>query len=357
MRPARILLLLAVAALVAVTLVNKCGKGNAPAGAPGGPGAMGPMAVTGIVVVPQRIDDHALTTGSLLANNSVDLRNEVAGRLTHLYFKEGERVEVGALLVKINDDDLQAQLRKLTLEKEMAAKTEGRQKDLLNVNGISQQDYDAALNNVNALQADIDVVKAQIAKTEVRAPFSGTVGLRNVSEGAYLAAFTTIATLQQLDPMKLEFTLPERYRDRLKTGDSVSFHIESSAKAFSGAIYAFEPMVDAATRSVKVRASCRNNGRQLLPGSFAKVEVPLQRMDDALMVPTQAVIPELRGQKVMVSRNGKATPVKVGLGLRNDTTVQVTSGLQAGDTVLITGIMQVRPDMPVKVTVQNAQAR
>ncbi len=352
MKPARILLLLAVAALVVVTLVNKCGDDGAPAGKPGS-GTMGPLAVSAVIVAPQRIEDRTMTTGSLLANNSVELRNEIAGRLVHLYFKEGERVEPGALLVKIYDDDLQAQLRKLTLEKEMAAKTEQRQKDLLSVSGVSQQDYDAAFNAMNALQADIDLVTAQIAKTEIRAPFGGVVGLRDVSEGAYLSAFTTIATLQQLDPMKLEFTLPERYHDRLRTGDSVSFRVGSSPEPFSGGVYAFEPIVDAQTRSLKVRALCRNDGRQLLPGSFAKVEVPLQRIDSALMLPSQAIIPELRGQKVMVSRGGKAVPVKVDIGLRNDTAVQVTSGLQAGDTVLITGIMQARPDMPLQVSVVN----
>lgn len=358
MKPGRILLVLALAALVVITLVNKCGPDEATSGGPGAPGAgMVPMAVSGYVVMPQRIDDHVLTTGSLLANNSVEVRNEVAGRLVHLAFKEGERVEQGALLVKIYDEDLQAQSRKLTLEKEMAARSEGRQKDLLAVNGVSQQDYDAALNAVNSLQADLDLVKAQIAKTEIRAPFSGVIGLRNVSEGAYLAAFTTIATLQQLDPMKLEFTVPERYRDRLKTGDRVGFRVESSTKAYTGEIYAFEPMVDAQTRSLKVRALCRNNDGRLLPGAFAKVDVPLQRIDSAMMVPTQAVIPELRGQKVMVSRGGKALPVKVSIGLRNDTTVQVTSGLQAGDTVLITGIMQVRPEMPLNVNVVNGKAK
>ncbi len=355
MKPARILLFLAVAALVVVTLVNKCGSGDAMVGAPGK--VMGPLVATGVVLSPQRIAEHAETTGSLLANNSVEVRNEIAGRLVQLNFKEGARVEQGALLVKIYDEDLQAQLRKLTLEKEMASRTEERQKDLLKVNGISQQEFDAAENAVSALQADIDLVRAQIAKTEIRAPFSGVVGLRTVSEGAYLSAFTTIATLQQLDPMKLEFSLPERYRERLKGGDTVNFRVESSPDVFTGEIYAFEPMVDAQTRSLKVRALCRNGGNELLPGSFAKVDVALREIEGALMLPTQAIIPDLRGQKVMTSRGGKATPVSVGIGLRNDSTVQVISGLHAGDTVLITGIMQARPDMAVKVNVVQGGAK
>ena len=351
MRPFRILLILAVVALVAVTLVNKCGPGPQGPSGGGGGGAMGPLSVTGIVLRASTLEDRILGTGSLLANNSVDLRNEIAGRLTHLYFEEGQGVQQGALLIKIYDDDLQAQLRKLSLDEEMAMKTETRQKDLLGVNGVSQQEYDMAQNALNGIRAEMDLVKAQIAKTEIRAPFSGVIGLRAVSEGAYLPAFTMIATLQQLDPMKLEFTVPERYRDRLHVKDSVAFAVESGSGPRTGVIYAFEPGVDPRTRSIKVRAICQNKNRDLVPGAFAKVDVPLQRIDDALMLPTQAVIPELRGQKVFVSRGGKATPIKVDIGLRTDSTVQVTSGLQAGDTVLISGIMQVRPDTPVNVNV------
>jgi membrane fusion protein (multidrug efflux system) len=320
MKPARILLVLAVVALVAVTLVNKCGPDAQGSAGGSRAGSMAPLTVSGVVLKTTTMEDRILGTGSLLANNSMDVRNEIAGRLTHLYFEEGQSVQQGELLVKIYDDDLQAQLRRLQLDEEMAVKTEGRQKDLLGVN-------------------------------EIRAPFSGVIGLRSVSEGAYLPAFTMIATLQQLDPMKLEFTVPERYRDRLHVKDSVTFNVASQSGQRSGVIYAFEPGVDQQTRSIKVRALCRNSGQQLLPGAFAKVEVPLTRIENALMLPTQAVIPELRGQKVIVSRGGKATTVKVGIGLRTDSTVQVTSGLQAGDTVLITGIMQVRPDMPLKVNV------
>ena len=208
-----------------------------------------------------------------------------------------------------------------------------------------------ALNALSGLRADMDLVRAQIAKTEVRAPFSGVVGLRSVSEGAYLSAFTTIATLQQLDPMKLEFTVPERYKDRLKVNDTLSFQVGSDIAPHTASIYAFEPMVDPTTRSLKVRALCRNAQHELIPGAFAKVALPLSGITDALMVPTQAVIPDLRGQKVIVCRGGKAAFAPVGVGLRNDTTLQLTSGVQGGDTVLVSGIMQVRPDMPLHVTV------
>ncbi|MEO8591029.1 MAG: efflux RND transporter periplasmic adaptor subunit [Flavobacteriales bacterium] len=350
MRPGHIALVLALLALVIVTVVNKCGSGSAAA-APDPKAAMQPLSVSAVALTPSPLTDNLIATGSLLANNSVEVRNEVAGRLVRLAFEEGQPVEKGALLVKIYDDDLQAQLRKLTLDEEMAARTEARQKDLLGVNGVSQQEYDMASNGLNGIKADMDLLRAQIAKTEIRAPFSGVVGLRSVSEGAFLSAFTTIATLQQLDPMKLEFTVPERYRDRLHVKDTLTFQVGSDGDLRRASIYAFEPMVDPTTRSLKVRALCRNAERELLPGAFVKVKVPLSTIENALMVPTQAVIPGLRGQSVILCRDGKAVTTQVDIGLRNDTTVQLTSGVYPGDTVLVTGIMQARPGMPLRVKV------
>lgn len=352
------MLVLALIGVVAVIVVNKCGN-NAEAAKGGGKGNGPAQAITvsGIVLHPQVVADDVQTTGSLLANNSVEIRNEVAGRLVRLAFEEGQHVEKGDLLVKIYDDDLQAQLRKLQLDEQLAATTGSRQKDLLDIKGISQQEYDASMNALNGIKADEDVVRAQIAKTEVRAPFSGVVGLRTVSEGAYLQAFTTIATLQQLEPMKLEFSVPERYRERLHVKDTVSFSVNADPDVHEAIVYAFEPAVDVQTRALKVRALCHNTHNALLPGAFAKVLVPMQRIEDALMVPSQAIIPDVRGQKVMVTRRGKAALLPVEVGLRNDSTVQVTKGLQVGDTVLTSGMMQLRPDMEVHVDIINDQEK
>lgn len=351
-RPIRLLLLLALLALAVTVLVNKCGRDATSAPQPG-MAAMGPLSVSAVIVQPRHMTDRINAMGSLLANNSVELRNEVAGRLVAIHFEEGRPVARGALLVKIYDDDLQARLRKLKLDEETAARSEQREKELLAVNGISQQEYDLSLNALNGLRAEIDVLNAQIAKTEIRAPFAGVVGLRAVSEGAYLQANTLIATLQQLDPMKLDFTVPERYRDRLHVGDTISFSTDPGDGMHLGRIYAFEPMVDVRTRSLKIRALCANPDGGLLPGSFVKVTVPLSAILDALMVPAQAVIPELRGQRLLLCRGGRAVGAAIGTGLRTDSLVQVTSGLRAGDTVLITGIMQARPDVPLNVTVVN----
>ena len=353
MSSGRIVAALVILALVAVVVVNKFGGKQEGAVAKAG---SGPMSLTGVVVQATSLNDRISSTGTLMANNSIVVSNQVAGRLVHLDFKEGQHVAKGALLAKIDDADLQAQLSKALSDETLAKSTLARQKDNLAANGIAQQDYDLAVGALADIKANIAALHAQIANTEMRAPFPGTVGLRNVSEGAYLPAFTNIADLQQLDPMKLDFTIPQRYNGRLSVGDSVQFTVESSAKVHTGAIYAFEPGVDAATGGLRARALCRNPGRSLVPGAFAKVQVNLKRIEGALMVPSQAVVPVLNGQQVLLCKQGKAVPVAVTMGLRNDSTVQLTSGIQAGDTVLTSGMMQLRPGMAVKVTVTNATA-
>ncbi len=350
MNKGRVVLLLVLLALVAVVLVNKCGGKHEGGGMSD---RSGTVSLSGVVVRATSLDEQITATGTLMANNSIEVSNQVAGRLTHLGFTEGQRVAKGALLAKIDDADLQAQLRKSLANETLAKSTLARQKDNLEANGIAQQDYDASVNALADIEADIAALRAQIANTEVRAPFPGTVGLRNVSEGAYLPAFTNIADLQELDPMKLEFTIPQRYNDRLSVGDSVQFTVESSALVHRGIIYAFEPGVDAATGGVRARALCSNPDRSLVPGAFTNVLVKLKQIQGALMVPSQAVVPVLNGQQLLLSKHGKATPVDVTLGLRNDSTVQVTSGIQVGDTILTSGMMQLRPGTSVKVTVAN----
>jgi len=330
-----------------VIYLNKC-RNNAQAPPPGG-GAQ-PVMVSGLIVSPSVINDKIFSTGTILANQEVVLRNEIAGRVIQIYFKEGSRVNKGELLVKMFDNDLLAQLKKLTLQKELAEKNESRQKDLLTINGISQQEYDQVRNTLDAVSADIDLTKAQIGKTELRAPFSGIVGLKSISEGAYLSANTQIAAMQQIDQVKIDFTVPERYMNAVHNGDEISFTVDGMNEPLKGSVYAIEPKVDLSTRSIAVRAICPNKENKVFPGAFARIELSLNEIKDALMIPTQCVIPELKGQKVFISKEGKASPIKVQTGLRNDSTIQITNGLQAGDTVIVTGIMQLRPDVPLRIT-------
>ena len=305
------------------------------------------MAVQVHVLQPSILDNAIVTTGTLMANEEVDLVSELAGRITSIGFAEGGNVKAGQVLVQINNDELQAQLRKAEANLKLAKDDSGRKQQLLAVSGISQEQYDAALTQSTGLQAEADELRARIAKSTIRAPFNGKVGLRSVSEGGFVGSNAVIARLQQIDPIKVEFAVPERYGRMMKPGTAISFSLEGDTATYKGEVYASDPSVDPTTRTVKVRARSDNKAGHLLPGSFAKVDVRLERITDALVVPAEALIPDIQGQKVLVIKNGKATSLRVKTGIRSANTVQLTSGAQAGDSVLVTGILAVREGMPV----------
>ncbi len=316
-----------------------------------------PASVSAIIVESARLSNNAQATGSLLANEEVILSPEVPGKITQLNFREGQLVSKGQLLIKLNDNDLQAQKKKLELQKKLASERAERLKKLVTINATSREEADVALSSVMEIQADIENLDAQIRKTEIRAPFNGTVGFRAVSEGAFVATGTRIAVLQQTNPLKLEFSLPEQYFSLLKLNSEVEFTLQGSETIFKGKTYAIEPQIDASTRSVRVRAHVENSGNKALPGTFVEVKVPLEETPDALMIPTEAIIPILKGQKVFVSRNGKAEEVQVKTGLRTDTDIEIIDGLQAGDTVITTGIMSLKKGTPLKVTIAGKSGK
>ncbi|HRD51760.1 MAG TPA: efflux RND transporter periplasmic adaptor subunit [Flavobacteriales bacterium] len=320
-------------------------------------GAMPPMAVQVHVLKAESLDNSITTTGTLLANEEVDLVSELAGRVTMIGFQEGGHVGAGQALVRINDDELQAQLRKAEANLKLGTDDEARKKQLLAVNGISQEQYDAAQAQLAALQADADHLRAQIAKSTIRAPFSGKVGLRSISEGGFVASNTRIAKLQQTDPMKVEFAVPERYGRIMKTGALINFTLEGDTSTYTGEVYAVDPSVDATTRTVKVRARSRNQDGRLFPGAFAKVEARLERLNDALIIPAEALIPDIQGQKVLLMKGGKAVSARVQLGNRTANSVQLTSGVQAGDSVIITGLLALREGMAVRALPATAPAK
>ncbi len=309
-----------------------------------------PLMVSAYVVKPHSISDKIIASGTVIANEQADVKTEIAGRVVKIYFKEGSKVSKGEMLVKIFDGDLQSQLKKLQLQQDLAEKNEGRMQDLLKINGVSQQEFDAVQNQVASVKSDIDLVRTQIDKTNIRAPFDGTIGLRNISEGAFLASNTRIANIQDIDPVKIDFTVPERYMNLVHYGDEITFSVESSRELFKGSVFAIEPSIDLSTRSLTIRALCPNKESKIIPGAFAHIEVPLKEIKDAIMIPTQALIPQLKGQRVFISKNGIAVARDVETGLRNDSSIEVIKGLQAGDSVLTTGLLAVRPDLPVKIT-------
>lgn len=351
MKPGRILLILGILIVGTIIYFNKCNKEQAAG--PGSSQKNQPLQVNGVVISIQPIEEKIFSSGTLIANDEVEIRNEIPGRITSLLFREGTKVRKGELLITLFDEDLNAQLRKLESQKAIAQKTVERQQDLLKVNGISQQELDITENEFSSIQADIDLILAQLSKTRIRAPFDGVIGLRAVSSGAFLPVNTRIATIQDVSPLKLEFALPERYRSAISENTIIKFRTESAEGIFEGKIYAFEPKIDLQTRSVIVRATSPNDDGLLFPGAFAHIEIPLKRIDNAIMVPTQALVPELRGENVYIVRNDSAKKIPVEIGLRNDSSVQITSGLTEGDTVLITGIMQVRPGSPLQVKVNS----
>lgn len=309
-----------------------------------------PVQVSAYVVKTINLDNNIKAAGSVLANESVDLRAEASGRITHIYFKEGSRVKKGQLLVKINDADLQATLLKQKYQLQVSTKEEGREKQLLAKGGVSQAEYDIALSTMNSNKADIEMTEAQIAKTEIRAPFDGKIGLKSVSEGSYISPTVPVASMQQIEPIKIDFSIPEQYMEQVAVGDNFTFKVQGSQNTFSGKIFAIEPKIDPSTRNVLIRGICDNKNDEVLPGAFAEVHLVLKKIPNAIMVPTQAIVPQLKSQMVYLARNGKAMPQPVQLGLRNDTAVQVTSGLQAGDTVLTTGVLALHPQAHIKLT-------
>ncbi|MDQ7947616.1 MAG: efflux RND transporter periplasmic adaptor subunit [Pedobacter sp.] len=318
------------------------GKGK---GGKGGPG----LSVEGIVVKAIPFDNKLEITGSIEANESVTLRSEVSGLVTGIYFKEGANVSKGTLLVKVNDRDIQAQLREIATKVNLSATNENRAKQLLQKGAISQEEYDTSLADLQSLKAQTQLIRAQLAKTSIVAPFSGKIGLRSISVGEYLTPSITIANLLSINPVKISFSVPEKYVGQIKIGSEITFNTDASSKKYSGKVFAIEPGINLQTRTLQIKALAPNPGGELLPGSFAKIKLALATLNDAILVPSEAVIPVLKGKIVYVSKNGKAKQVNVDAGTRTAESVLITSGLKVGDTVLTTGAMSLKPDAPVKV--------
>lgn len=307
------------------------------------------LMVDAVELRPTSVQDKIFTTGSILANEEVELRSEVSGKITEIYLEEGKPVTYDQLLLKINDSELQAQLQRARYRLDLATERESRQRKLLEKGGISQEDYDATLNEVNVLKSEIQLIQAQIDKTEVRAPFDGRVGLKYVSDGSYITPTTRVASLQNINPVKLDFSVPERYVNRVSVGDKISFTVQGTDKTFEGEIYAIEPKIDSQTRTLQLRALSDNEEGLLVPGAFANLELILETIDNALMIPTIALIPEVQGQKVFLYRDGLVVEQRVQTGIRTPERVQIIEGLEPGDTVLTTGLLQVRDGMSVQI--------
>jgi membrane fusion protein (multidrug efflux system) len=312
--------------------------------------------VDGFIVAPQAVAQNIEVPGSLTPFEEADIHPEISGKVTGIFFNEGTNVGKGSLLVKLYDADLQAQIKKLQVQLSIAGKTEQRQSELLAISGISQQDYDLSLLSVNNIRADINILRTSISKTEIRAPFSGRLGLRNISTGAYVTPQTIITTLRQTNRLKLDFTVPEKYGTRMQNGALVYFSIDGSNKSYLAKVIANENDISQETRSLRVKAIVDKADEQLLAGAFARVKIMLDKNEAALMIPSQAVIPQARNKKVMVYRNGLASMETITTGIRDSLMVEVTSGLKSGDTILTTGLLTTKSGAKVQINKTSSQS-
>ncbi len=303
------------------------------------------VAVEVIVAGNRDFSSDIEVNGTVLSEEMIEIHPEVGGRLTYLNIPDGAYVATGTILAKVNDADLQAQLLQQKVQLDLAEKTEQRLSKLLTVNGVDQATYDAALSQVNLYYANINVLRAQIDKTVIKAPFPGRLGLRLVSEGAYVSPATVIGILQQTDKVKIDFSVPEAYLDLVKTGKVVSVKTNASSDDLSATITAIEPQISAATRNIKVRA--RLNKGNISPGAFVKIL--LNEKISGIVVPTNAIIPDALSSQVVLVKNGKAVFQNVETGIRNGDIVEITGGIKIGDTVVVSGVLYVRPKADVKI--------
>lgn len=309
--------------------------------------------VRAVVLSQQGLTDGIFVSGSLVPDEEVKLSFESSGKITDIFFKEGTHVEKGELLAKINDAPLQADLRKKQAQVKLMQDRLFRAKALLEKEAVSKEAFQEAEANLAALEAEIEGVEAQIEQTELRAPFSGIIGLRQVSVGAYATTTTEVATLTKTAPLKVEFNVPERYAGMLPEGTELTFTAEGDLTTRNAKVYASDSRVDPETRTFAIRAIYPNADGKLIPGRYVNVNLVTQRFDNTLAVPSEAIVSEMGIDKVFVCKNGKAQPVEIAKGLRTDAMVQVLRGLVPGDTVITSGTMQLRSGQNVVVSVQQ----
>lgn len=294
-----------------------------------------------VKVIP--VSENLELPGSVIANEETEIHPEIPGRLTYLNATEGRAIGRGTLIAKIYDGDLVASLNKLRVQAQVAEQTTKRYEELLKINGISQQEYDLSALQINNIKADMAIVRSNITRTEIRAPFGGVLGLKQVSPGAYVTPQTVITTLRQNSQLKLDFTLPEKYSGKIVRGQLLSFTAEGNPKVYNAKVIATESGVSEADRSLQVRSMVVNNDGRLLPGIFVKVQTSFDPDPNAIMIPSQAIVPQARGKQVVVYRNGEISFDDVTTGIRDSAMVQITNGLKVGDTIITTGLMGLKP--------------
>jgi len=312
-----------------------------------------PTTVTGIIVQTSTFDNNLSLSGSIEANEQVEIHSEVSGIVEGIYFTEGTYVNKGQVLFKVNDIELRAQLKQAQTREGLASENERRAKLLLQKEAISQEEFDVANADYASMKAQTQLIKAQIAKTSVKAPFSGKIGLRSISPGTYITPTVLVAKLVNTGKLKITFSIPEKYASQVKSGSVIDFTVSGSDKIYTAKIYAIEPEVEVATRTLKIRSIADNIDGKLFPGTFADVKLPLSIIKDAIVVPSEAIVPIQDGKKVYIANMGKAKEVMVDATTRTDASILILSGLKAGDTLITSGVMSLKNEAPIKVNVKK----
>ena len=333
----------AVTLIIIISVIACKGKKESPK-----PPVTPPTSVDVLVASAQSLTNTVEVNGTVLASEFVELHPEVSGRLVYLNVPEGSHIEKGTIVARINDADLQAQLSKTKVLLELAQKTEDRYRKLLSISGINQADYDAILNQVDGYKSDLVYTQALIDKTIVKAPFSGQVGLRMVSPGAYLTAASIITTIQQVDKLKVDITVPGAYANLLHKGNSVDVMLDNGNTGTTKAtIIAVEPQANSVTRNLKARAILENVKAN--PGGFVKAYLNAGEDKKAILIPTNCLIPDDKNNQVIIVKNGKADFVAVKTGVRQANLVEITEGIAVGDSVVVTGVLFARPKAALKI--------
>lgn len=323
-----------------------------------GQGQRGPqggavLPVTGQIAKPSYLSNGIRSAGSLLANEEVDIVSKVSGKVTGVFFREGSVVRKGDLMVKIYDEDLQAQLRRSQIQEKLLSEKLERQRVLLSKDAVSRESFDQLQTDYNVILADINLLKVRIAETEVRAPFDGMIGFRYVSEGTYVQPSVKIAHLTDNSQLKLEFGIAEKYISQPLTNKKVSFTVPGYQDEFFAQVYAIDYRVDEATRTIGVRARTDNRDGRLVPGMFAEITLITDERENAILVPTEAVVPDMNEKRVWLMKGGKAVLTPVTSGNRTQNMIEILSGISVGDTVITSGLMQLRPNMAVRVNITD----
>ncbi|HML58761.1 MAG TPA: efflux RND transporter periplasmic adaptor subunit [Ferruginibacter sp.] len=313
------------------------------------PKAPPPPTVDAHIVQQMVLGETLELPGNIVAGEETAIQPEISGRLTSLNIPEGKTVGQGTLLATIYDGDLRAQLNKLRKQLEVQQQRVQRYEALLKIDGVSKQEYDLINLETENIRADIRIIETDLQRTQIRAPFTGQLGLKMVSSGAYVSPATVITNIRKTNDLRVDFSLPEKYTSRLGVGATVSFTSEGNDKVYTARVMARESGITETDRNLKLRAMVTNNDGTLLPGGFVKIKLDFEPDPNAIMVPSQAILPQARTKQVVKVNGGVVSFVDVELGLRDSARIQILSGLQPGDTIVTTGLMRLKPNDKVKI--------